>query len=178
MISLLVTPENAKAPSPPPRPPPKPVVKGPEFHTAVLKSKAFKERSKRELQEEKERKREETRKRERPAATPREEQSSSSSKRSRQRSPTPPPPKSTGNRNRIESDYDDEEEEYDSEMDDFIDDGDQMDVSAEIRKIMGYDRRKFVDEDDDCDDMEAGFSEVGHLVIIRYHRFYKPYRLW
>ena len=50
-------------------------------------------------------------------------------------------------------------------MDDFIDDGDQMDVSAEIRKIMGYDRRKFVDEDDDCDDMEAGFSEVGNSLI-------------
>ena len=37
-----------------------------------------------------------------------------------------------------------------------------MDVSAEIRKMFGYDRRKFVDEDDNCDDMEAGFSEVGH----------------
>ena len=85
-----------------------------------------------------------------------------SSKRPRQRSETPPPSKSRGNHNhnRIESDYDDEEDEYDSEMDDFIDDGDQMDVSAQIRKIMGYDRRKFVDEDDDCDDMEAGFSEV------------------
>ena len=84
-----------------------------------------------------------------------------SSKRPRQRSETPPPSKSRGNNhNRIESDYDDEEDEYDSEMDDFIDDGDQMDVSAQIRKIMGYDRRKFVDEDDDCDDMEAGFSEV------------------
>ena len=46
-------------------------------------------------------------------------------------------------------------------MDDFIDDGGAVDVSAEIRKIMGYDRRKFADEDDDCDDMEAGFSEVG-----------------
>ena len=39
-----------------------------------------------------------------------------------------------------------------------------MDVSAEIRKMFGYDRRKFVDEDDNCDDMEAGFSEVGHNI--------------
>ena len=40
----------------------------------------------------------------------------------------------------------------------------RMDVSAEIRKMFGYDRRKFVDEDDNCDDMEAGFSEVGHNI--------------
>ena len=34
--------------------------------------------------------------------------------------------------------------EYDSEMDDFIDDSDaKIDISAEIRNIFGYDRRKF-----------------------------------
>ena len=34
--------------------------------------------------------------------------------------------------------------EYDSEMDDFIDDSDaKVDISAEIRNIFGYDRRKF-----------------------------------
>ena len=37
--------------------------------------------------------------------------------------------------------------EYDSEMDDFIDDSDaKVDISAEIRNIFGYDRRKFRDE--------------------------------
>jgi len=47
--------------------------------------------------------------------------------------------------NRIESDS----EEYDSEMDDFIDDSDcKMDVSSEIAKMFGYDRRKYRDEDD------------------------------
>ena len=155
--------ESSKAPSPP-RPPPKPVVKGPEFHTAVLKSKAFKERSSRELQEERGKRGEEARKRERPPAR---EERSSSSKRPRQRSVTPPRPGGSRN-NRIESDDGDgyeDEDEYDSEMDDFIDDGGQMDVSAEIRKIMGYDRRKFVDEDDDCDNMEAGYSEVGYYLL-------------
>ncbi|KAK8738597.1 hypothetical protein OTU49_003957 [Cherax quadricarinatus] len=58
---------------------------------------------------------------------------------------------------RIESDS----EEYDSEMDDFIDDGDQeVDFSSEIRRMFGYDRRKYQDDDDDCDDMEASFSQV------------------
>ena len=43
--------DAAKAPPspPPPKPPPKPpVVKGPEFHTAVLKSKAFKEKERKQ----------------------------------------------------------------------------------------------------------------------------------
>lgn len=40
---------------------------------------------------------------------------------------------------------DDEEEEYDSEMDDFIDDGDEgsnIDVSKCISEIFGYDKRR------------------------------------
>lgn len=42
--------------------------------------------------------------------------------------------------------YEDEEEEYDSEMDDFIDDGgDQQDeISQHIKEIFGYDRNKLV----------------------------------
>jgi len=49
-------------------------------------------------------------------------------------------------RNRIESES---EEDYDSEMDDFIDDTDaKIDISAEIRGIFGYDRRKFANERD------------------------------
>ncbi|XP_069168843.1 protein SPT2 homolog [Procambarus clarkii] len=79
----------------------------------------------------------------------------------------------------------DSEEEEDSDMDDFIDDGDQgIDFSREIRNLFGYDKRKyrgqeisaaylriivwrcdlynvfFWDEVDDCGDMEASFSQV------------------
>ncbi|XP_064091728.1 protein SPT2 homolog [Macrobrachium nipponense] len=65
----------------------------------------------------------------------------------------PPPPK----RGRIESDS---EEEYDSEMDDFIDDGEEeLDYSSEIKKMFGYDKSRYVDEDD-CDDMEASYSQM------------------
>ncbi|XP_071542189.1 protein SPT2 homolog [Panulirus ornatus] len=65
-----------------------------------------------------------------------------------------PPPK-----RRIESDS---EEEYDSEMDDFIDDGEEeMDFSSEIRRMFGYDKRKYQDvDDDDCNDMEASYSQM------------------
>lgn len=40
--------------------------------------------------------------------------------------------------------YVDEEDEYDSEMEDFIDDGgeDQDEVSKHIKEIFGYDRKK------------------------------------
>ncbi|XP_077372136.1 protein SPT2 homolog isoform X2 [Festucalex cinctus] len=43
-----------------------------------------------------------------------------------------------------------EEDEYDSEMDDFIDDGDdeQAEVSKHIKEIFGYDRNKYKDESD------------------------------
>ncbi|KAM9754111.1 protein SPT2 homolog isoform 2-T2 [Menidia menidia] len=46
--------------------------------------------------------------------------------------------------------YDDEEEEYDSEMDDFIDDGgeEQDEISRHIKQIFGYDRTKYKDESD------------------------------
>merc|ERR1712018_4486 len=63
--------------------------------------------------------------------------------RSRSRSPVPFKSKKVSG-GRIESDS-----EYDSEMDDFIDDSDaKIDISAEIRNIFGYDRRKFRDEAD------------------------------
>ncbi|XP_069168842.1 protein SPT2 homolog [Procambarus clarkii] len=55
----------------------------------------------------------------------------------------------------------DSEEEEDSDMDDFIDDGDQgIDFSRKIRNLFGYDKRKYRDEVDDCGDMEASFSQV------------------
>uniref|UniRef100_A0AAQ4NSG1 Protein SPT2 homolog n=1 Tax=Gasterosteus aculeatus aculeatus TaxID=481459 RepID=A0AAQ4NSG1_GASAC len=46
--------------------------------------------------------------------------------------------------------YDDDEDECDSEMEDFIDDGDepQDDISRHIKEIFGYDRNKYKDESD------------------------------
>nr|XP_045591988.1 protein SPT2 homolog [Procambarus clarkii] len=76
--------------------------------------------------------------------------------------PPPPPKRPAYNpppKMRIASDS--EEEDDDSDMDDFIDDGDQgIDISSEIRNLFGYDKRKYQDDDDDCDDMEASFSQM------------------
>lgn len=58
---------------------------------------------------------------------------------------------------------DSDSEEYDSEMDDFIDDGPlpgEQDYSSAIKEIFGYDKSKFRDEDDNCSDMEADFGTV------------------
>lgn len=68
-------------------------------------------------------------------------------------------------RMRIESDDndDDDDEDEDSEMDDFIDDSEaNVDISAQIRSIFGYDRRKFRNEEDfDDRSMECNrFSDV------------------
>lgn len=49
-------------------------------------------------------------------------------------------------------------EDDDSEMDDFIDDGDQdEDYSKHIKEIFGYDKSKYKDDDDDPD-MESSFA--------------------
>ncbi|RUS91296.1 hypothetical protein EGW08_000910, partial [Elysia chlorotica] len=69
------------------------------------------------------------------------------------------PPGKPAKRMRIDS----EEEEEDSDMDDFIDDGDDptLDVSKEIQSMFGYDRSRYKNErDDDLSDMEANFSTV------------------
>jgi len=60
---------------------------------------------------------------------------------------------------RIESDS---EDEYDSEMDDFIDDGEEdVDIGAQIRSIFGYDKRRYKDEDFDDRSMENNkFSSI------------------
>ncbi|XP_037870759.1 protein SPT2 homolog [Bombyx mori] len=54
----------------------------------------------------------------------------------------------------------DSDSEYDSELDDFIDDGDeQMDYSKHIKEIFGYDKSKYRDMDDDDDPMmESSFA--------------------
>ncbi|XP_014358123.2 protein SPT2 homolog [Papilio machaon] len=54
----------------------------------------------------------------------------------------------------------DSESDYDSEMDDFIDDGDEnIDYSTHIKEIFGYDKSKYRDMDDDDDPMmESSFA--------------------
>ncbi|XP_055523975.1 protein SPT2 homolog [Wyeomyia smithii] len=65
----------------------------------------------------------------------------------------PPPPKKR--RPVIDSDS-----EYDSEMDDFIDDGDEEeDYSSHIKAIFGYDRSRYRDEDYDDRQMESSFAQ-------------------
>ncbi|KAJ6638305.1 Protein SPT2 like [Pseudolycoriella hygida] len=55
---------------------------------------------------------------------------------------------------------DDDDSEYDSEMDDFIDDGpDQNDYSKYIQEIFGYDKSKYRGMDDDVDNMESSFAQ-------------------
>lgn len=62
--------------------------------------------------------------------------------------------------NRIE-DYSDDEDEYDSEMDDFIDDGpeNENNVSGYIKEIFGYDKHRFRDEVFDDREMESSFAQ-------------------
>lgn len=64
-------------------------------------------------------------------------------------------------RSRRYNDYDDEED--DEDMDDFIDDQDEEDdrpdVSSHIREIFGYDKRRYIDMDDD-DIEEASYAQI------------------
>ncbi|KXJ79252.1 hypothetical protein RP20_CCG001767 [Aedes albopictus] len=54
----------------------------------------------------------------------------------------------------------DSDSEYDSEMDDFIDDGDdEMDYSSQIKAIFGYDKSRYRDEDFDDRQMESTFAQ-------------------
>lgn len=63
-----------------------------------------------------------------------------------------------GTKHRI---LDDDDDEYDSEMDDFIDDGPEgeEDYSKYISEIFGYDKSKYRHLDDDVDNMESSFSQ-------------------
>lgn len=56
---------------------------------------------------------------------------------------------------------DEEDEEYDSEMDDFIDDGPEEDgdYSKYISEIFGYDKSKYRNADEDVDNMESTFAQ-------------------
>ncbi|XP_023166818.1 protein SPT2 homolog isoform X2 [Drosophila hydei] len=67
-------------------------------------------------------------------------------------------PVEASNKRRI---YDDDDSEYDSELDDFIDDGDcNEDISSHIRDIFGYDKRRYRDLDEDDAQMESSFAQV------------------
>ncbi|XP_061402195.1 protein SPT2 homolog [Musca vetustissima] len=57
---------------------------------------------------------------------------------------------------------DDDDSEYDSELDDFIDDGDEEeDYSSHIKAIFGYDKSKYRDIDEEDDRMmEASFAQI------------------
>ncbi|XP_055913774.1 protein SPT2 homolog [Eupeodes corollae] len=57
-------------------------------------------------------------------------------------------------------DDDDDEDEYDSELDDFIDDGpDGEDYSQHIKAIFGYDKSRYRDMDEDDSGMESSFAQ-------------------
>ncbi|KAH8295984.1 hypothetical protein KR018_008980, partial [Drosophila ironensis] len=54
-----------------------------------------------------------------------------------------------------------DDSEYDSELDDFIDDGDcEEDISSHIRDIFGYDKRRYRDMEDDDRHMESSFAQM------------------
>lgn len=74
----------------------------------------------------------------------------------------PPPGMKQRNKSHAPKRRLDSESEYDSELDDFIDDGpaDAQDVSSYIRDIFGYDRNKYKDFDDDDHNMESNFAQV------------------
>lgn len=62
---------------------------------------------------------------------------------------------------------DDDDSEYDSEMDDFIDDGDaDEDYSKYISEIFGYDKSKYRDMDDDVENMESTFAQQMREEVI------------
>lgn len=64
---------------------------------------------------------------------------------------------------------DDDDEEYDSEMDDFIDDGPEdcsNDYSKYISEIFGYDKSRYKHIDEDDDNMESTFAQQMREEVI------------
>ncbi|XP_063923208.1 protein SPT2 homolog [Zophobas morio] len=62
----------------------------------------------------------------------------------------------------------DDDEDYDSEMDDFIDDGpeESEDYSKYISEIFGYDKSRYRNVDDDIDNMESTFAQQMREEVI------------
>lgn len=64
---------------------------------------------------------------------------------------------------------DDDDSEYDSEMDDFIDDGPldgENDYSKYISEIFGYDKSRYREIDEDVDNMESSFAQQMREEVI------------
>ncbi|XP_068154446.1 protein SPT2 homolog [Drosophila tropicalis] len=79
----------------------------------------------------------------------------------RERKPMPSARKPQQEQNRNKRRIYDDDSEYDSELDDFIDDGDcEEDISSHIRDIFGYDKRRYRDIDDDDRGMESSFAQM------------------
>lgn len=74
-------------------------------------------------------------------------------------------PSLVANKGRI---LDDDDEDYDSEMDDFIDDGpdEEEDYSKHINEIFGYDKSRYRHLDDDVDNMESTFAQQMREEVI------------
>lgn len=72
-----------------------------------------------------------------------------------------PPPPGDFKRKPVKRRILDDDEDYDSEMDDFIDDGpeESEDYSKYISEIFGYDKSKYRYAEDDDDNMESSFSQ-------------------
>lgn len=74
----------------------------------------------------------------------------------------PPPDMKRRPKPPVKRRIEDDDEEYDSEMDDFIDDGPQEEenYSKHIAEIFGYDKNKYryIDDDDEC--MESSFGQL------------------
>ncbi|XP_045480439.1 protein SPT2 homolog [Harmonia axyridis] len=83
---------------------------------------------------------------------------------------------------------DDDDDEYDSEMDDFIDDGpeEEENYSKYIQEIFGYNKSKYANMDDDVDLMESSFcqqmreeefsSHIGELEDIEQERLEQEHK--
>lgn len=74
----------------------------------------------------------------------------------------PPPDMKRRPKPPVKRRIEDDDDEYDSEMDDFIDDGPQEeeDYSKHIAEIFGYDKNKYryIEDDDEC--MESSFGQL------------------
>lgn len=143
-----------------------PVITGPEFHPAVLKSK---EREKSRQPKPSTTKHRSVQNEHKTAAAAAAAAPAANEWKRPRADRSPPSVQSVrrgrneGSRMRIDSESEDEEEE-DDEMGDFIDDSSaNVDISSEIQKIFGYDRRKFRDEPD-FDDRSMENNRFGAIM--------------
>ena len=67
-------------------------------------------------------------------------------------------------------------DDEDDDLDSFIDDSAEgsVNVSKAIRSMFGYDRRRYLDEEDDSSDMEVGYGAIAAEEARRYISSYLP----